>query len=382
MKILLVGEYSRLHNSLKEGLQTLGHEVLLLSIGDSFKDYPADIKIQASSQKNIFLNFLRKRVYQLIKKDISQQEIFYRLKKIIPLLRDFDIVQFINQDPFNLPPKKATEINNLLINQNKNAFLLACGEDSHIVDYYKKESMDYSILTPLLTNPELEKYFSYSLKYLTKEYKENYDSLKEQVKGIIATDFDYVIPYSKSDKSAFFIPNPVNVDKIKFQSLEIKDKIGVFHGINRANYYKKGSHIIVKVLKELQNKYPNRITVIQSENIPYHNYVSLYQKAPVFIDQLFSYDQGYNALEAMAAGKCVLTGFEKECKTYYQLKNKVAINAAIDPENLFKQIEALILAPENIIEIGKNAREFIEKNHHYISIAKEYVEFWRKKGNL
>ena len=32
MKVLLVGEYSRLHNSLKEGLQKLGHEVFI--VGD------------------------------------------------------------------------------------------------------------------------------------------------------------------------------------------------------------------------------------------------------------------------------------------------------------------------------------------------------------
>ena len=30
MRILLLGEYSRLHNSLKEGLTALGHEVILL----------------------------------------------------------------------------------------------------------------------------------------------------------------------------------------------------------------------------------------------------------------------------------------------------------------------------------------------------------------
>ena len=46
MKILLVGEYSRLHNSLKEGLVELGHEVTIISTGDYFKDYPSDIKLR------------------------------------------------------------------------------------------------------------------------------------------------------------------------------------------------------------------------------------------------------------------------------------------------------------------------------------------------
>ena len=45
MRILLLGEYSRLHNSLKEGLVQLGHEVIIVGDGDDFKDYPVDFSI-------------------------------------------------------------------------------------------------------------------------------------------------------------------------------------------------------------------------------------------------------------------------------------------------------------------------------------------------
>ena len=45
MKILLIGEYSNLHNSLKKGLLNLGHEVILLGSGDGFKKYQVDILI-------------------------------------------------------------------------------------------------------------------------------------------------------------------------------------------------------------------------------------------------------------------------------------------------------------------------------------------------
>ena len=43
MKILLIGEYSGLHNSLKDGLQLNGHSVTLLGTGDGFKNFPVDI---------------------------------------------------------------------------------------------------------------------------------------------------------------------------------------------------------------------------------------------------------------------------------------------------------------------------------------------------
>ena len=47
MKILLLGEYSRLHNSLKEGLVALGHEVIIVGCGDKFKKLPVDYSIYA-----------------------------------------------------------------------------------------------------------------------------------------------------------------------------------------------------------------------------------------------------------------------------------------------------------------------------------------------
>ena len=48
MKILLIGEYSNLHNSLKQGLVKNGHNVVLLGNGDGFKNYDADILVKSS----------------------------------------------------------------------------------------------------------------------------------------------------------------------------------------------------------------------------------------------------------------------------------------------------------------------------------------------
>ena len=56
MKILLIGEYSNLHNSLKQGLQKNGFEVTLLSTGDGFKNFDSDIAIKSSLFENKFLN--------------------------------------------------------------------------------------------------------------------------------------------------------------------------------------------------------------------------------------------------------------------------------------------------------------------------------------
>ena len=43
MKVLLVGEYSGVHNNLKRGLEKLGVKVILINGGDSWKNFDSDI---------------------------------------------------------------------------------------------------------------------------------------------------------------------------------------------------------------------------------------------------------------------------------------------------------------------------------------------------
>lgn len=43
MRILLLGEYSNVHATLAKGLKALGHEVVLASDGDGWKNYVRDV---------------------------------------------------------------------------------------------------------------------------------------------------------------------------------------------------------------------------------------------------------------------------------------------------------------------------------------------------
>ena len=46
MKILFVGECSYLHNTLKRGLEELGHKVLIVSDGNGWHNSPRDIDLR------------------------------------------------------------------------------------------------------------------------------------------------------------------------------------------------------------------------------------------------------------------------------------------------------------------------------------------------
>ncbi|MBK5213905.1 MAG: glycosyltransferase [Flavobacteriaceae bacterium] len=378
MKILLVGEYSRLHNSLKEGLQMLGHEVTLVSTGDAFKNFPSDILLKRKYETGI-LKKVKVGLFKLFGLDITSLSLknqFFRQKE---KFKGFDVVQLINESPFGILPKYEKEIISYLKQNNKKLFLLSCGTDYSSVKYAFEKKFRYSIFNPLFEGKVSEKEFFPALKYLKPEYKDLHDFVFEKVDGLIASDLDYDIPLQGTQKYFGLIPNPVNTEKLKFEPTSLVGKTIIFHGINRANYFKKGNDYFEAALKKIQLKYAEKVEVITVENVPYSEYIQKYNSAHILLDQVFAYDQGYNALEAMAKGKVVFTGAEKEFLERYNLKeDEVCINALPDIESLVSKLSWLIENPENILEIGKNARSFIEREHNYISIVKKYLEVWEK----
>ena len=118
MKILLVGEYSRLHNSLKEGLIELGHQVTIIATGDHFKRYPVDIKLNRNFNKG-FAKKLKVFIYKLSKIDITSVSIKNQFFKNQDQLKDFDIVHLINESPIGVSPKYEIEFISFLKKHNK-----------------------------------------------------------------------------------------------------------------------------------------------------------------------------------------------------------------------------------------------------------------------
>jgi glycosyltransferase involved in cell wall biosynthesis len=377
MKILLVGEYSRLHNSLKEGLTTQGHQVTLVSSGDYFKKYDADYSFRASILSDFWLLQKGKNLINKITGiDLEKAERGLRFYLLLPKLKYFDHVQLINSDAIETFPFLSRMLYKKLFKNIESRSLLICGDETPVIDYLLKKEFDYSILTPYFDDNSLKQHFEYPLKYSTKSYRKTFDWLAKNCQKLITSDLDYKIPMKKMGYSAHFIPNPINTKKIEYQEQIIEDKVVIFLGINRSSYIKKGIIFFEKALTIIQNKYPNKVEIIVTENIPYQEYINQYNKANILLDQVYAYDQGYNALEAMAKGKVVFTGAEKEFMKLYNLKERVNINTLPDVDYSVAELSFLIENPEELIAIGKRARAFIEKEHDYIMIAGKYLEAW------
>ena len=97
MKVLLIGEYSRFHNSLKEGLIALGHEVTLVGSGDLFKNYPVDIDISPKwNTANRLSTKIRRAIFKVTNIDLALIETGYRFWKQRNRMQGYDVVQLIN----------------------------------------------------------------------------------------------------------------------------------------------------------------------------------------------------------------------------------------------------------------------------------------------
>lgn len=379
MKILLVGEFSRLHNSLKEGLLSLNHTVSIIGSGDDFKEFPVDYSIAPRILlSSSLLKFFNKVFFKLFKSDLRLLERGIRFYLLLPKLKNYDIVQLINSDAIETYPFASRYLLKKLFHQNKKISLLICGEDAPIIEYLLKNEMKYSILNPLIADKNLKKDYNYSLKYVQPNYRKTFDFITEKSSSIITSDIDYKIPMEAMGYDSLFIPNPINIDKITFEPLKTEDKIIIFLGINESSSVKKGSEFFEKTLAIIKEKYPNQVETIVTRSIPYQQYIEAYDKAHILLDQIYSYDQGYNALEAMAKGKVVFTGAENEFYKEYNLTEKVAINALPNVDSLVEELSFLIENPNEITAIGKRARSFVEKEHHYIKIAEQYVSVWKK----
>lgn len=377
MNILLIGEYSRFHNSLKEGLLKNGHQVTLIGSGDYFKKYPVDINIDSHFIKNNFLlNKIRHLLFKITKTDIASIETFFRLRKHKTLLINYDIVHLINETPFNIDSYFEKKMLDFIFTHNENVFLAACGDDYIYISYLLSGKFSHSTVSPYLENPSLKKEYINTLRYVSRKQKAIHDFVFDHIKGIIPASVEYHIAYENTQKKLPLIPNAINIDKIKYNPLPETEKIRILHGINSSNYLKKGNQYFEEALAIIQKKYPDHIEIITTRDLPYNQYISHFLQAHIVLDQAQAHDQGYNALEAMAMGKVVFTGAGEAFNNHYNLTKNVAIDATPDSIKIAKDLEQLILNPKEIIEIGKRARDFIEKEHNYIKIAKKYEETW------
>ena len=133
---------------------------------DGFKKVDVDIEIK-DPYTSYPLKKLRNLLIKVLGFDISAHSIKKQIKNKKKQLSGFDIVQLINEAPFDFKRHHQKEIFDWLKDWNEEVFLLSCGLDYPSVKYAYDKQFRYSILTPYFENKGNKKDFSPALSYIT-----------------------------------------------------------------------------------------------------------------------------------------------------------------------------------------------------------------------
>ncbi len=374
MKILLLGEYSNVHWTLACALRKSGHEVTVVSNGDEWKAYPADIS--------------------LIRKPGRWGRVAYLLQVLclLPKLRGYDVVQLINPVHFiDLKAERGVRIYDYLRRHNKRVFLGAFGYDYYYVyDSVVRRTLRYCDFYTPTSEVHHEWNEANERDWLHTYKKEASIHIAETCDGIISGLYEYDVAYRPyfSGKTTFI---PLPIDVVKGDGLKDDDstpytlhptrenKLRFFIGINRTRTMLKGTDIMLRALERIVADYPNRAEMVKAESVPFAVYKEIMLSSDVLLDQIYSYTPAMNALQAMSQGIIVVSGGEEE--NYEILGEKELhpiINVQPDEEDVYRQLEQLVLHPERIAQLKRDSIEYVRRHHDSLKVAERYLEAWGK----
>lgn len=363
MKILLLGEYSNVHNTLAEGLRQLGHEVTVASNGDFWKDYTRDVDLARKPGK------------------VGGVCLMAKVYSLLPQWRGFDVVQLINPMFLELKAERILPIYKYLRKHNKKMVLGAFGMDWYWVNEctFRKplRYSDFNIGDKVRTDDAA---VIEQRDWLNTPKGRLNQTIANDCDGIVTGLYEYQVCYEPYfPQKTQFIPYPIkvpaNLPPIETEPAPVKFFIGISKGRNAY----KGTDIMLQAAEAVLQKYPGRLELIKAEGVPFAQYQQMMDGSDVLIDQLYSYTPAMNALLAMSKGIICIGGGEAE---NYDILGETELHPIINVEpnfeSVYNQMEQLVLHPDCIQELKRQSIEYIRRHHDYMKVARRYESFYQE----
>lgn len=377
MKILLIGEYSNVHHTLCQSLRRAGHEVLLVSDGDGWKDYPRDVDIR-----------------RRINGPIGSALLLLKLLTLLPRLRGFDVVQLINPAFLYLKPRWNRWMFDYLKRHNKVMSLGCFGDDYYVIE--RMQQPDFLAYTDFfaqgrkldfpINQERISTWCNIDRKSLTEYVVAHSDCL-------LACLYEYYKVYEEAGfgKKLHYMPLPIgkkqqdkegqNTDGEEKNLLEEKQKskVRVLLAVQKKRAQMKGTDQIEPLLYRLAAAYPDQIELHRIESVPFEQYCLELEAADVVVDQLYSYTPAMTALEAMSCGKVVITGGEEYVIEGVKYHAPVINLRPFDDEENERILSETLLDRKIIAQLSADSQAYIEKYHSADKVAQRCVDIWGKQ---
>ncbi len=367
MKILLLGEYSNVHWTLACALRKMGHEVCVVSNCDEWKGYSTDIPLIRKPGRWGAITYL------------------YKVLRLLPKLRGYDVVQLINPVHFiDLKAERGIRIYDYLRRHNKRVFLGAFGYDYYYVyDSVVRRTLRYCDFYTPTQEVHHEWNVANEHDWLHTFKKEANIHIAETCDGIISGLYEYDVAYRPYfPEKTTFIPFPIELnhreEEIQIHTRQ-SPKVRFFIGIQRHRTALKGTDVMLRALERIVADYPEQAEMIKAESVPFNQYKEMMRSSDVLLDQIYSYTPAMNALLAMSQGLILVGGGEEE--NYAILGEdelRPIINVQPDEEDIYRQLEQLVLHPERIDPLKRDSIAYIHRHHDSIKVAEQYLEAWEQ----
>ncbi len=382
MRILLFGEYSNVHHTLCEALRRAGHEVLLISDGDGWKDYPRDVDLRRTKEGPVgSLMYLSK------------------LATILPKLRGYDVVQIVNPIFLDVKARWNRWVFDYL-KRNNGILSVGCFGD----DYY------------VISRMRDDKYLAYTDFYAAGkviDHEVNRRRIAAWTKGPKAELTQYVMQHSDClvpclyeywkvyDTPEFhsrlrYIPLPIDVSTPSLPSDATlgsapssscprgsrpwlpSSPVRLLFASQKLRGHMKGTDQLEPLFDRLAQEFPDIIDLCKIESVPFEQYQRIVAEADVVVDQLFSFTPAMGALESMAQGKVVISGYEPEYQQFIDGPQESGIInlRPFDDAHNYEVLRTTLTDRNKIARLQSSSQAFVRKYHNADDVARQFVEFW------
>ena len=376
MKILLIGEASFLHNTLKKGLLERGHRVLTMSDGNGWHDAPRDIDLRRSGRWG----------------KLGGLRVVWQLLRHLPQLCGNDVVQIHNYQFVPLMYRWNTLLLRFLKLTNRCVVKGCFGDDPQI---FRRQAQGVPAYSDTYWSGQLQNADQHRdriAEVIEHGAEASWRKTTHMADALVACLYEYWLDYNEPPYAAklHYIPLPMECEEmVRWCDGEMVKCVGndapshpltILIGLQPKRDFMKGAMKIAAFVEEVARRHPGKVQIKYVEGVPYDEYMHLLAKADVLVDQLYSYTPSMNSLAAMARGTVVIGGGEEE---YYEfigedtLRPIINVRPDVPDEENIAAIERALFTDGTLERMAQESIHFVHKYHDYRHVAEQYEQLYR-----
>ena len=394
MKILLIGEASFLHNTLKKGLVERGHRVTTMSDGNGWHDAPRDIDLRRDGRWG----------------KLGGLRVVWQLLRHLPQLCGNDVVQIHNYQFVPLMYRWNTLLLRFLKLTNRRVVKGCFGDDPQI---FRRQAQGVPAYSDTYWNGQLQNADQHRdriAEVIEHGAEASWRKTTHMADALVACLYEYWLDYNEPPyaEKLHYIPLPIECEEmVRWCDGEMVKCVGndppspshpndsqlstlnsqltpshpltILIGLQPKRDFMKGAMKIATFVEEVARRHPGKMQIKYVEGVPYDEYMHLLAEADVLVDQLYSYTPSMNSLAAMARGTVVIGGGEEE---YYEfigedtLRPIINVRPDVPDEENITAIERALFTDGMLERMAQESIQFVHKYHDYRLVAKQYEQLY------